>query len=121
MIHERDLQSKCLAWVRDRGIYTINTHGDGWNGNGTPDLTLCVNGRFVCAELKVGENSLSGAQRIHAKGSSAPAEFSSLRTRSKSSKKESRRSKMIRFEYIVLNANKEPTHKFKTVVGRGIK
>lgn len=67
MNHERDLQSKCLAWVRETGIYTINTHGDGWNGNGTPDLTMCINGRFVCAELKVGENELSGAQRIHRK------------------------------------------------------
>lgn len=68
MIHERDLQSKCLAWVREHPeIYVINTHGDGWNGNGTPDLTLCVNGRFVAAELKLGENGLSGAQRIHRK------------------------------------------------------
>lgn len=67
MIHERDLQKRCLEYVRDRGIYTINTHGDGWNGNGTPDLTMCINGRFVSAELKVGENDLSGAQRIHRK------------------------------------------------------
>ena len=65
MIHERDLQSKCIAWLRSRDIYLINTHGDGWGGKGTPDLTMCVNGRFVCAELKVGENAMSSAQKLH--------------------------------------------------------
>ncbi|MBO7309515.1 MAG: hypothetical protein J6V38_07795 [Kiritimatiellae bacterium] len=65
MIHERDLQSKCLKWLRDRDIYTINTHGDGWGGKGTPDLTMCVNGRFVCAELKVGAGEMSSAQKLH--------------------------------------------------------
>lgn len=65
MIHERDLQSKCIAWLKERDIYLINTHGDGWGGKGTPDLTMCVNGRFVCAELKVGENGMSSAQKLH--------------------------------------------------------
>lgn len=65
MIHERDLQSKCLKWLKDRDIYTINTHGDGWSGKGTPDLAMCVNGRFICAELKVGENGMSSAQKLH--------------------------------------------------------
>ena len=64
-MHERDLQSKCLKWLKDRDIYTINTHGDGWGGKGTPDLTMCVNGRFVCAERKVGENGMSSAQKLH--------------------------------------------------------
>jgi hypothetical protein len=65
VIHERDLQSKCIAWLKERDIYLINTHGDGWGGKGTPDLTMCVNGRFVCAELKVGENGMSSAQKLH--------------------------------------------------------
>lgn len=65
MIHERDLQSKCIAWLKERDIYIINTHGDGWGGKGTPDLTMCVNGRFVCAELKVGVNGMSSAQKLH--------------------------------------------------------
>ena len=65
MIHERDLQSKCIAWLKERDIYLINTHGDGWGGKGTPDLTMCVNGRFVCAELKVGVNDMSSAQKLH--------------------------------------------------------
>lgn len=65
MIHERDLQSKCIAWLKERDIYIINTHGDGWGAKGTPDLTMCVNGRFVAAELKVGENDMSSAQKLH--------------------------------------------------------
>lgn len=65
MIHERDLQSKCIDWLKGRDIYTINNHGDGWGGKGKADLIMCVNGRFVAAELKVGENDLSSAQRLH--------------------------------------------------------
>lgn len=65
MVHERDLQSKCMQWVKDRDIYTINNHGDGWGGRGKPDLVMCVNGRFVAAELKVGENDMSSAQKLH--------------------------------------------------------
>lgn len=65
MIHERDLQSKCLDWVKDRDIYVINTHGDGWGGKGKADLYMCVNGLFVAAELKVGANGMSSAQKLH--------------------------------------------------------
>ena len=65
MIHERDLQTKCLQWVKDRDIYVINTHGDGGGGKGKADLYMCVNGLFVAAELKVGENGLSSAQKLH--------------------------------------------------------
>ena len=65
MIHERDLQSKCIEWVKARDIYVINTHGDGWGGKGKADLYMCVDGLFVAAELKVGENGLSSAQKLH--------------------------------------------------------
>jgi hypothetical protein len=65
VIHERDLQSKCIEWVKSRDIYTLNNHGDAWGGKGKADLVMCVNGLFVAAELKVGENGLSSAQKLH--------------------------------------------------------
>ena len=43
----------------------MNVHGSGWGGKGTPDLITCVNGKFVSFELKVGDNQMSPAQRIH--------------------------------------------------------
>ena len=67
MIHERDLQSKCIEYVKQRDIYIINNHGDAWSGKGKPDLMMCLAGRFVAAELKVGANDLSSAQRLHKK------------------------------------------------------
>ena len=65
MIHERDLQSRCIDYVKKQDIYIINNHGDAWGGKGKPDLVMCLAGKFVAAELKVGTNGLSSAQRLH--------------------------------------------------------
>lgn len=53
--------------MKQEDIYYINVHGSGWGGKGTPDLIVCANGKFVAFELKVGDNQLSPAQRIHKK------------------------------------------------------
>ena len=66
-MHERDLQSRCIDWVKKQDIYIINNHGDAWGGKGKPDLVMCIAGRFVAAEIKVGSNGLSSAQRLHKK------------------------------------------------------
>jgi hypothetical protein len=64
-IHETDLQSKCIKYLKSKGIYHINKHGDGWSAKGAPDLYVCLNGKFVVLELKVGENDLQDDQKIH--------------------------------------------------------
>lgn len=62
---EAQLQDKAIDYLESRGIYNLNLFGDGWSGKGKPDLLVCINGRFVAFELKVGENDLSDAQKLH--------------------------------------------------------
>ena len=62
---EKNLQDKALSYLKGRGIYYLNLFGDGWSGKGKPDLIVCLNGRFVAFELKVGENDLQDDQKIH--------------------------------------------------------
>lgn len=62
---EKDLQKKILRFLKDRGIYSLNLFGDGWSAKGKPDVIICLNGKFVAFELKVGKNGLSEDQKIH--------------------------------------------------------
>jgi len=62
---EKKLQDKAIRYLRERGIYYLNLFGDGMSGKGKPDLIVCINGRFVAFELKVGENDLQDDQKIH--------------------------------------------------------
>ena len=62
---EKKLQDKAIAYLEKRGIYNLNLFGDGWSGKGKPDLIVCLNGRFVAFELKVGENDLQDDQKLH--------------------------------------------------------
>lgn len=64
-IHETDLQSKCIDYLKSKKIYFLNKHGDGWCAKGAPDLYVCINGLFVVFELKVGENDLQDDQIVH--------------------------------------------------------
>ncbi len=64
---EKKLQDKAIQYLKDKGIYELNLYGDGMSGKGKPDLVVCINGLFVAFELKVGENGLSDAQKIHRK------------------------------------------------------
>ena len=66
-IKEAELQSKCIDYLNTKGIYFINKYGDGRSGKGCPDLIVCFNGYFVAFELKVNDNELAPAQRIHKK------------------------------------------------------
>lgn len=62
---ERDLQKKCVEYLKREGIYYLNIHGGGWGTRGAPDLLACIAGRFVAFELKVGSNQMAPAQKIH--------------------------------------------------------
>lgn len=65
MAREKKLQDKAIEYLDSKGIYYLNKYGDGRTGKGAPDLYTCINGRFVCFELKVGDNDMSDAQQIH--------------------------------------------------------
>lgn len=62
---EKKLQDKCIDYLKAKGIYHINKYGDGRSAKGAPDLYVCINGRFVCFELKVGSNDMQDDQKIH--------------------------------------------------------
>jgi len=62
---EKKLQDKAIEYLKAKGIYHINQFGNGWSAKGVPDLIVCINGRFVAFELKVGENDLQDDQKIH--------------------------------------------------------
>ena len=62
---EKKLQDKCIAYLKGKGIYHINKYGDGRSAKGAPDLYVCINGRFVCFELKVGANDMQDDQKLH--------------------------------------------------------
>lgn len=62
---EKKLQNKAISYLKGRGIYYLNLYGDGMSGKGKPDLIVCIGGRFVAFELKVGANNMQDDQKIH--------------------------------------------------------
>ncbi len=62
---EKKLQDKCIEYLESKGIYHLNLYGDGFSGKGKPDLLVCIKGKFVAFELKVGENDLQADQKLH--------------------------------------------------------
>lgn len=62
---EKKLQDKAIEYLKSKGIYYLNKYGDGRSGKGAPDLYVCINGRFVTFELKVGSNDMQDDQKIH--------------------------------------------------------
>lgn len=67
MSRESQLQQRCIKYLDEKGIYYVNIHGAGWSAKGAPDLIVCLRGRFMAFELKVGENDMQPDQRIHKK------------------------------------------------------
>lgn len=63
---ERHLQKACVDWFKQnyRDDLIVNIHGSGWSNKGYPDLLICLNGKYVTCELKVGNNKLSEAQKL---------------------------------------------------------
>ena len=62
---EKRLQDKAIRYLKGRGIYYLNLFGDGYSGKGKPDLIVCIKGKFVAFELKVGANNMQDDQIIH--------------------------------------------------------
>lgn len=64
---EKNLQNKCINYLKKCDIYYVNIYGSGRTGKGTPDLLVCLNGKFLAFELKVGNNGLQEDQKIRKK------------------------------------------------------
>lgn len=62
---EKKLQDDCINYLKGNRIYYINKYGDGRSAKGAPDLIVCINGKFVAFELKVGSNDMQDDQKIH--------------------------------------------------------
>lgn len=62
---EKKLQDKAIEYLKKNKIYHINQFGNGWSAKGAPDLIVCINGKFVAFELKVGANEMQDDQKIH--------------------------------------------------------
>ena len=67
MAREAVLQTKILKFLKDSGVYAVNQHGSAMSSKGTPDILVCVKGKFVGIETKVGNNKCSPAQILHHK------------------------------------------------------
>lgn len=65
MASESALQKKCIAYLKERGLYHINVYGGGRTAKGAPDLITCIGGQFVAFELKVDNNQMQPDQVIH--------------------------------------------------------
>ena len=62
---ESTLQKQVIKYLSSNNIYYENNHGSSWGGKGRPDLTVCLEGKWISLELKVGNNQPSPAQIIH--------------------------------------------------------
>lgn len=62
---ESKLQKQIIDYCKKNRIYVVNVFGSGMCGKGTPDLILCVDGRFTAMECKVGNNKMQDDQIIH--------------------------------------------------------
>jgi len=50
---ERDLQKKCLRWVRSLSkVWYLKVVGNAVQASGVPDILLCIKGKFIAIELK---------------------------------------------------------------------
>lgn len=66
---ESQLQKEVINYLKSKAIYHINIYGSGFTAKGTPDLIICLNGKFIALELKTPKKTgkESPAQKIRAK------------------------------------------------------
>lgn len=55
---EKKIQDDCLDWLKQQGIYHLNTHGNAFERRGRPDIIVCHCGQFIGIELKKGPGSV---------------------------------------------------------------
>lgn len=62
---ESTLVNKIQKYCKDNNIYCVKIWGGGYQSAGIPDLLLCLDGKFVALETKVGKNKTSALQKWH--------------------------------------------------------
>ena len=61
---ESALRDQVVKWLRTQErVWVVKVHGSMYGAAGTPDLLLCVAGRFVAIELKTLTGRLTTLQR----------------------------------------------------------
>lgn len=64
---ESKLQKSIIDYCKKNNIYVINIFGSGMCGKGVADLIMCIDGKFVAMECKVGNNKMQTDQVIHSR------------------------------------------------------
>ena len=59
---EHAFQTRVIKFLRSQGYYVVNNLGSACQRRGIADLTVCIKGRFIAVELKLGYNKPSHLQ-----------------------------------------------------------
>lgn len=54
--NEANLIKKIEKWWTKNGALVLKFHGNQFTRQGTPDLLICYEGRFIALEVKIGSN-----------------------------------------------------------------
>lgn len=73
MTPEAKVKAKIHKRLKDAGAYAVNYIGGAYANNGTPDILVCLDGRFIAIEAKAGRGKPTALQiinlrRIHEAG-----------------------------------------------------
>jgi len=63
-MREADIQTQIVKWCRTNGIWIVKYPGGIFGTTGTPDLILCLKGRFVALEVKTTKGRLTKMQEL---------------------------------------------------------
>lgn len=61
MTFEKTIQTRIIAYLKQRGAYVINVQGNEYQA-GVPDLLVCCKGRFIALEVKGPDGHLTKLQ-----------------------------------------------------------
>lgn len=62
---EKRIENSIQRFLDSIGAYHIKNHGSIYSRSGTPDITACVNGKFVAIEVKQPGGRVSPLQAAH--------------------------------------------------------
>jgi penicillin-binding protein-related factor A (putative recombinase) len=62
---EAGIQTNILNYLKAKGAYPVNIHGDEHQKKGVPDILVCYKGKFIAFECKQADGNLSKIQRVH--------------------------------------------------------
>ena len=52
MAQEKNFENKIKHMLKDEGAYFVKFFANGYTKTGVPDILACINGYFVCIEVK---------------------------------------------------------------------